>query len=207
MEFFKEIEDLKEEVKNLKRLLQRIVCPAEVVEVDENFHRVRVKLLDRQSMVTGFLPVLVPFGKDTYAYGLPKVGDSVLVVFLPQGLEDGFVLGSFYHLEKTPPSAGIGKFYKKFKDGTLIEYDENAHLLTVSVNGKAVVTTQLTTHNGDVVINGNLKVNGNITASGDIFDHNGALGSVATLRDTYNNHTHTGDSGGETSAPNQKVGG
>jgi phage baseplate assembly protein V len=207
MEFFKEIEDLKEEVKNLKRLLQRIVCPAEVVEVDENLHRVRVKLLDRQGMITGFLPVLVPFGKDTYAYGLPKVGDSVLVVFLPQGLEDGFVLGSFYHLEKTPPKAGVGKFYKKFKGGTLIEYDENAHLLTVSVNGKAVITTQLTTHNGDVVINGNLKVSGNITAGKDIADWNGTKGTIATLRNTYNNHTHMGDSGGETSTPNQKVGG
>jgi len=131
MEFFKEIEDLKEEIRNLKHLLHRIVCPGEVVEVDESLHRVRVKLFDRQGMVTGFLPVLVPFAKDTYAYGLPKVGDTVLVVFLPQGPEDGFVLGSFYHLEKTPPSVGLGKFYKKFSDGTIIEYDESEHKLYV----------------------------------------------------------------------------
>jgi phage baseplate assembly protein gpV len=101
----------------------------------------------------------------------------------------------------------MGKFYRKFKDGTLIEYDENAHLLTVSVNGKAVITTQLTTHNGDVVINGNLKVSGNIIADKDIADWNGTKGTIADLRNTYNNHTHTGDSGGETSEPNQKVGG
>jgi phage baseplate assembly protein V len=203
MELFKEIEDLKEEIRLLKQLLNRIVCPGEVVEIDEKLHRARVKLLDRQGMVTGFLPVLVPYGKGSYAYGLPKEGDTVLVLFLPQGPEDGFVLGSFYHLQKQPPIQDRQKYYQKFADGTEIEYDEAEHLLTVYVNGKRTVTTQLTTHNGNVVINGDLKVNGNITASKDIADWNGSKGTVATLRNTYNSHTHTGDSGGTTSPPNQ----
>ena len=111
MEFFKEIEDLKEEVKNLKRLLQRIVCPAEVVEVDEKLHRVRVKLLDRQGMITGFLPVLVPAAKEFQVCSLPQVGDNVLVLFLPQGPEDGFVLGSFYHEQKPPPRKDHKKWF------------------------------------------------------------------------------------------------
>jgi len=131
MELFKEIEDLKEEIRLLKQLLHRIVCPAEVVEIDEKLHRVRVRLLDRQGMVTGFLPVLVPYGKDTFAYGLPKVGDTVLVLFLPQGLEDGFVLGSFYHQQKQPPIQNSAKFYHKFSDGTEIEYDESSHRLYI----------------------------------------------------------------------------
>ena len=111
MEFFKEIEDLKEEIRLLKQLLHRIVCPGEVVEVDENLHRVRVKLLDRQGMVTGFLPVLVPAAKNFQVYSLPQVGDTVLVLFLPQGPEDGFVLGSFYHEQKPAPVRDHKKWF------------------------------------------------------------------------------------------------
>jgi len=50
-------------------------------------------------------------------------------------------------------------------------------------------------------------IKGNLRVSGEIFDHDGNKGSLNDLRQTYNSHTHTGDSGGTTSAPHQKVGG
>jgi len=67
-----EIQELKEEVRLLKQTLHRVVAVGEVVEVDEVLHRVRVKLPDRDGVVTGFLHVLVPVSHQTYAYSLSK---------------------------------------------------------------------------------------------------------------------------------------
>ena len=49
-------------------------------------------------------------------------------------------------------------------------------------------------------------IRGNLRVSGEIWDYEGTKGSLNDLRQTYNSHTHTGDSGGTTSDPNQKVG-
>lgn len=43
---------------------------------------------------------------------------------------------------------------------------------------------------------GNIHVSGNITCDGDVSD---GTSSMQDMRDTYNSHTHTGDSGGSTS--------
>jgi len=158
----KEIEELKEEVRFLRQLLYRTVCVGEVEEVDETLCRVRVRLPDRDNMVTGWLSVLVPFSHSSYSYFLPKVGDTVLCVFLPFGQEEGFVVGSYYHTQEMPPVQDKNKFYKRFSDGTVIEYDEVLSKLTIFVNGGAEISAS-TVHNGDVVINGNLTVNGEIT--------------------------------------------
>jgi len=53
---------------------------------------------------------------------------------------------------------------------------------------------------------GELYVKGDLRVSGEIWDYEGARGSLDRLRQTYNSHTHTGDSGGTTSEPHQKVG-
>ncbi len=143
-----EIQELREEVRMLRQKLERIVAVGEIVEVDEILHRVRVKLPDRD-IITGFLHVLVPVSHQTYFYRLPKVGDTVLCVFLPHGIEDGFVIGSYYHKQEEAPVKNRNKFYKRFADGTVIEYDEAGHFLLVSVQGDILVEAT-----GNVTIKG-----------------------------------------------------
>lgn len=63
----------------------------------------------------------------------------------------------------------------------------NSNSVIVDVRG-----TRLSVHSGMVEIIGNLSVRGSITAGGDV------TGSGVSLAA----HTHTGDSGGSTSAPN-----
>ncbi len=58
---------------------------------------------------------------------------------------------------------------------------------------------------GDVQITGNLLTTGNITSNGQIADLGGTKGTLSQLRDTYNSHTHPGDSGGTTGTPNQTI--
>lgn len=67
-----------------------------VVSRQPEKHRVRVEFRDTVTakLVSGWLPVLVPRASADMAFDLPDVGDQVLCLFLGNGLEEGFVLGS-----------------------------------------------------------------------------------------------------------------
>ncbi|MAZ33376.1 MAG: baseplate assembly protein [Thalassospira sp.] len=54
----------------------------------------------------------------------------------------------------------------------------------------------------DIYMDGNLHVAGDINADGDVRDH---TGTMQGMRDTYNGHSHPGDSGGSTGTPNQRM--
>ncbi|HIW78270.1 MAG TPA: phage baseplate assembly protein V [Candidatus Bilophila faecipullorum] len=119
-------------------------------------HRVRVQFRDTVTspLVSGWLPVLTPRASADMAFDLPDVGDQVLCLFLGNGLEDGFVLGSMYGAQ-TPPVASGDKFHRTFSDGTTIEYDRKAHKLTASVKGDVEANV---TGNIEVRLQGNGKV-------------------------------------------------
>ena len=56
----------------------------------------------------------------------------------------------------------------------------------------------------DVSISGTLTVGGNITGGGEVADK---TGNLTTIRSTYDAHTHTGNMGAPTSAPDATMGG
>lgn len=88
-----------------------------------------------------WLPVLVNRAMgDTY-YDMPDIGDNVLCAFLPNGMEAGFILGSYYP-EKKAPCTDENVYQHKFKDGTYIEYDRNSHKLTASCVGDANISAE-----------------------------------------------------------------
>lgn len=93
---------------------------------------------------------------DTY-YDLPDVGSKVLCAFLPNGTEEGFILGSFYPKEKAPP-ADENIYRHTFNDGTFLEYDRAKHKLTVSCAGDVEILAK-----GSVELTGNTV---SITAQG-----------------------------------------
>jgi len=66
---------------------------------------------------------------------------------------------------------------------------------------EVIANTQLTINAPLVLINGELKTTGKIT---DLVDSTGQ--SMDGMRATYNDHNHSGDSGGSTSNPNQPMG-
>ncbi len=140
-ELLREIQELQENLKAIKQVLERIIAVGEVAEINPKTHRVRVKLKGRQNVITDFLPVLVPVSYKDKVYALPKVGDTVLCVFLPYGIEDGFVLGSFYILNDQKPANDENLHVIEFEDGTKIEYDKTAHRLSLSIpGGEAYIT-------------------------------------------------------------------
>lgn len=103
--------------------------------------RVQVELRDTvtQPLSSAWLPVLCPRASGDLAYDLPDVGDQVLCLFLPYGLEQGFVLGAMYGKANPPVSSG-DKWHRRFQDGTVLEYDRVAHKLTAKVQGDVAVT-------------------------------------------------------------------
>ena len=198
IELIRQSEELQENLKVVKQILERIIAVGEVAEVNPQTHRVKVKLKGRQGVITDFLPALVPMSYKDKVYSLPKVGDTMLCVFLPYGIEDGFVLGNFYTLSDNKPANDENLHIVEFEDGTRIEYDKATHKLNVNIpQGEAYITVL----NGS----GNVYINGNLIVSGQIYDLGTAKGSLDDFRNVYNSHTHTGDSGGTTSKPNQQI--
>ena len=104
--------------------------------------RVQVELRDTvtQPLSSTWLPVLCPRASGDLAYDLPDVGDQVLCLFLPYGLEQGFVVGAMYGKASPPVSSG-DKWHRKFSDGTVLEYDRAAHKLTAQVQGDVSVSS------------------------------------------------------------------
>lgn len=104
--------------------------------------RVKVTLKDTTTaeLVTDWLPVLCPRACGDRQYDLPDIDDQVLCLFLPYGLEQGFVIGAMYG-RQTPPAQSGDKWHRAFKDGTWLEYDRAAHKLTANVRGDVDITT------------------------------------------------------------------
>ncbi len=88
-----------------------------------------------------WLPVLVTRAHgDTY-YDLPDIGSKVLCAFLPNGHEEGFILGSYYPKGKVPETDG-DIYCHAFKDGTYIEYNRKEHRLIASCVGDVNLSAQ-----------------------------------------------------------------
>ena len=98
--------------------------------------KMRVKVTVRDTtgaqLVTDWLPVLCPRASGDMQYDLPDIDDQVLCLFLPYGLEQGFVVGAMYG-KQTPPVQSGDKWHRTFSDGTMLEYDRGAHKLSVNV--------------------------------------------------------------------------
>ncbi len=132
--------DFTNRLEALEAKLNQMIRVCTVVSVQDAAGTVRVTLPDAGNMVSQPLPVLVRTVQDNKDYGMPDVGEQVLCVFLPLGLEQGFALGAFYQNVDKPPVTDRNKRHLAFKDGTYFEYDRSAHKLTVAVQGDIDIT-------------------------------------------------------------------
>ncbi len=170
-----------------------------VVAVDEKTAKVRVRFPDLDDMISDWLPVVSMKTHDDKHYWLPDIDEFVIVAFDEDGdFTQGYVLGAIYNSKDPTPVQNRDKHHIRYSDGTEVEYDRKTHTLRINIpKGEVHITVQ----NG----NGNVYINGNLIVSKEIYDWDQTKGSLDLLRQTYNSHTHTGDSGGTTSTPNQTV--
>lgn len=110
-----------------------------ISEVKPGFGKVS---FEEDGIVTDFLPVLVRKSK-TDKESWPLEVNEHVVCLMEEDMETGVILGAIPNEQDAPdPGEAAGKFRKRFADGTVLEYDSKAHVLTVDVKGqlKAITT-------------------------------------------------------------------
>ncbi len=113
-----------------------------VVEVLPEEARVRVECRDADCLQTYTLPVLAPKTRCDKGYWLPDLGEQVLCVFLPLGLEVGFVLGALYSLADVVPVASPDKAHLRWQDGAWVEYDRGSGEMQVHCRGSLTLAAE-----------------------------------------------------------------
>lgn len=159
---------------DIYKLLNNLVRIGTISSINPKQAKARVMFEDRDNVVSKELNLLFQRTIGTQDYVIPKVGEQVVCLLLPNGLEEGYILGSFYTKKNIPPANDENKRLIIFEDGTLLEYDKGQITInsTKDVNITAANNVIINGSAG-VTINGNLQVNGNIKASGSIIDTSG----------------------------------
>lgn len=186
----------------LEAKVNQMIRVCTVSSVQDGAGTVRVKLPDLGNMVSEPLPVVVRKTQDDKDFWLPDVGEQVVCVFLPIGLEQGFVLGSFYQKVDKVPVSSRDKWHKRFKDGAVLEYDRASHILTATVPGEIDATAPLVKIVALTKVRmetPKLEVTGEII---DLCDDN--TRTVSGMRQVHNAHVHAeNDNGGPTDPSDQ----
>lgn len=117
---------------------------------------VKVIISDQDNMVSNWLPVIVPQSLKNKDYALPDVGEQVVCLFLGNGIETGYCLGSIYSEADVPPTNNGNKRGTWFEDGSYVEWDRGTGDLTIRAKGNINIIAD-----GDITITSE----GNITTS------------------------------------------
>lgn len=91
-----------------------------VSSVHPEKHRVRVRFSDKDNLTSYELPMIVRGSLKNKMQHLPDPGEAVLCVFLPNGEEQGFCLGSFYSKADPPDSTDREEYMLKIPGGVCI---------------------------------------------------------------------------------------
>ena len=139
-----------------------IVRIGTVTSVHPAQHKVRVKFDDKDGLVSDELPVLARGSLKNRTQFLPDVGEQVLCVFLPNGEENGFVLGSFYSDADLPLSPDKEEYICKIPGAVCISFHRTNHTVQmVDSHGSKMVWAD-----GDITFKSARNIN--LNPDGDI---------------------------------------
>lgn len=133
------IHELEARVLRLEAMINQMVRVGTVSTIQPDAGTVTVSIPDADDLLSYTLPVLFAKTQDDKYYHMPDTGEHVLCVFLPLGLEQGFVLGAFYSQADPVPVSDPNKVHIKFKDGTTIEYDRKSGVLEIDCVNEVIV--------------------------------------------------------------------
>jgi phage baseplate assembly protein V len=130
---------LERRIKALEGNLGAVLRFGAVTETDESAGSARVRIFDADNLVTMPLRVLQRRTLKDQHQELPDIGEHVACLFAGQGYEQGVVLGAVYSAKDPSPGKPPHVWYRRFEDGTELEYDREEHRLRISVNGDIII--------------------------------------------------------------------
>lgn len=150
---------------------------------------------------TGWIPLGTPWAGAGWGFAAgPMIGAEVEINFDSGTVGVGMAGSQFYNNEDRCPGPPSGEFWIVHQSGSLLKFLNSGEIL---VGAETKITYSAPEHHftgGDVTIDENL------TVIKDIFDKNGAFGSVNNIRTVYNGHTHhENGEGSDTNEPNQQI--
>jgi len=143
---------------------------AQVSERDVNTATARVAMDDFNGHVSGKLQVIFPAIGGWNMFYTPKEGDHVVIARLPNGQQEGYVLGKVYTGNKMPQGgepnilllvSDDGKNVIKFDadKGTLdLVVDQDASIKCKNINIEVDETANITTKNANVKASENISI-------------------------------------------------
>ena len=190
--------DLMARVADLERRLDDTIITGIVSEVQHKPYRVRVNYGTPDTpQTTALLPVMVARAAAAKVWWPLEVGEAVLVLSPGGDTQQGRVIPASYSQAQTPPDDQAERLVIEFGAGNSLSLDRGNGNLTLTLTD-------------DIEINApnRLRVNSKvIECSGDVLDTaDSNAASMRAMRATYDQHTHTGDNGGNTSTPHQGMG-
>lgn len=168
--------------------------------INESACTARVVFEDRDNMQSYDLRVIVKNTIKNKDYWMPDIGEQVLCLFLPTGLESGFIIGSYYTDDTARPASTGDKRVTVFDDGTKIEYDRSSGTLIADLGGSKIEATKdhillQVGGNGIEITESGLSMIGAVSQTGGDITSNGV---------SLQHHTHGGvqSGGSNTTEPN-----
>ena len=152
----------------------------------------RVSFQDDES-TSYWLPVLqTKTFKDKF-YAMPDIGEQVACL-MDENSEDGVILGAIYSTEDVPVTQSEKEISMNLEDGSYINANKESQTLTVAFSTMKLI--------GNIEHEGTFTNTAGIKSNADITDK---TSSMQAMREIYNPHTHKGNQGSPTSAPNKTM--
>ena len=163
-----------------------------VSQIDPVNVQARVSFEDDES-TSFWLPVLQTKTLKDKFYAMPDIGEQVACL-MDENSEDGVILGAIYSTEDVPVVTSEKQLSLNLENNSLINIDKETNSLNITFENINL--------NGNINHTGKLINSDGIKSNADITDK---TSSMQAMRDTYNPHTHTGNQGSPTSAPNKTM--
>ncbi len=163
-----------------------------VSQIDPVNVQARVSFEDDES-TSYWLPILQTKTLKDKFYSMPDIGEQVACL-MDENSEDGVILGAIYSTEDVSATQSEKQLSVNLEDGSYINADKENQTLTVAFSKMKLI--------GNIEHEGTFTNTAGIKSNADITDK---TSSMQAMREIYNPHTHKGNQGSPTSAPNKTM--
>jgi len=150
----------------LLRLILNLIRFGTIADINHDTQRVRVKVGEN---VTTWRPWITFRAGDAQTWFPPSMGEQVIVLSPEGDFANAAILPAIYSDKYKSPSTNPAHNTTRYKDGTVVQYDSNAHTLTATLSdgtSVALAPGKVTSNAEDTECTGNLLVQKNLTVNG-----------------------------------------